>query len=275
MPIVNVAISPNSATVAAASADKTVTLWNAADAKSLHKLPMPVAPQAVAFSGDSQSIFVGLADNNIKQIKIADGKEIKTLPAQHKGAIVALAISPKGDMLFSASADKTIQTWALPDGTPKAKFDHVGPLTAMALSKDGTRIAGIADKVVKVWTVADGKEVGTLKLPADVKAISLSPDGTRVIVAGADKLARIYELDGKLLETLPHDGPVQAVAFVDAKKVVTGGADKLARLWTSALLWQRAHAGPVRQALFTPKGDQIISAGGWTNRSRSGTPPTA
>jgi WD40 repeat protein len=261
LPIVSVAISPNSATVAAASADKTVTLWNAADAKALHKLPMPAAPQAVAFSGDSQSVFVGLADNSIKQIKIADGKEIKTLPAQHKGAIVALAFSPKGDLLFSASADKTIQTWALPDGTPKAKFDHAAPITAMALSKDGTRIAAAGDKIVKVWTVADGKEVGTFKLPAETKAMSLSPDGARVLIAGVDKLARICELDGKLLESLPHDGPVNAVAFVDAKKVVTGGADKLARLWTSSLLWQRQHQGPVRQALFTPKGDQIVSAG--------------
>ena len=261
LPIVNVAISNNGATIAAVSADKTVTLWNAADAKVLQKLPMPAAPQAVAFSGDAQSVFVGLADNNIKQIKNADGKEIKTLPAQHKGAIAALTLSPKGDLLYSASADKTIQTWALPDGTPKAKFDHVGPITAMALSKDGTRVAAIADKVLKVWTVADGKEVGTIKLPVDAKAISLSPDNTRIIVAGADKLARIYELDGKLLETLPHDGPVNGVAFVDAKKTVTGGADKLARLWTSSLIWQRSHQVPVRQAIFTPKGDQVISAG--------------
>lgn len=261
LPIVSVAISGNGATVAAASADKTVTLWNAADAKLLHKLPMPAAPQAIAFSGDSQSVFIGLADNQIKQIKVADSKEIKTLPAQHKGPIVALAISPKGDVLYSASADKSIQVWALPDGTPKAKFEHAGPIIALALSKDGTRIAAAGEKVVKVWTVADGKEVGMLKLTADVKSISLSPDGSRLVVAGADKLARVHALDGTLLEMLPSDGAVRAVAFVDAKKVVTAGADKLARLWTSSLLWQRAHQGPVRQAIFTPKGDQVISAG--------------
>jgi WD40 repeat protein len=261
LPIVSVAISSNGATIAAVALDKTVTLWNVADAKVLQKLPMPAAPQAVAFSADSQSVFVGLADNSIKQIKIADGKDIMTLPAQHKGAVVGLALSPKGDLLFSASADKTIQTFALPGGAPKAKFDHVAPIVAMTLSKDGTRLAAAAEKVVKVWTVADSKEVGTWKLAVDAKGISLSPDNTRVIVAGVDKLARIYELEGKLLETLPHDGPVQAVAFVDAKKVVTGGADKLARMWTSSLIWQRHHQGPVRQAVFTPKGDQIVSTG--------------
>jgi WD40 repeat protein len=259
LPIVSVAVSNNGATIAAASADKTVTIWNVAG-KVLQKLPMPAGPQALAFSADAGSVFVGLADNSIKQIKIADGKDIKSF-VKHQGAVVGLALSPTGDLLYSASADKTIQTWSLPDGTPKAKFDHVAPISAMTLSKDGTRLAAVGDKVVKVWTVADGKEVGTLKLPADAKGISLSPDNTRVIVAGADKLARIYDLAGTLLEILPHDGAVNGVAFVDAKRVVTGGADKLARLWTSSLVWQRQHQGPVRQALFTPKGDQIVSTG--------------
>src|SRR5256885_11105450 len=36
---------------------------------------------------------------------------------------------------------------------------------------------------------------------------------------------------------------------------------KFARLWTSSLVWQRSHQGAVRQAVFTPKGDQIVSAG--------------
>lgn len=256
-----IGIARSGATIAAGSADKTLTLWNAADGKSLHKLPMPALPQSVAFSADGQSVFVGLADGAIKQIKLADGKEIKTLPATHKAAVVSLALSVKGELLYSASADKTIQTWALPDGTPKAKLDHVGAIVSMTLSKDGAKIAAVGDKVVKVWNAADAKELGTIKLAADAKDVALSPDGTRVLIAGADKTARIYELDGTLLETLPHDGAVHGVAYVDAKRVVTGGADKLARLWTSSLVWQRKHQGPVRFASFTPKGDQIISAG--------------
>jgi WD40 repeat protein len=261
LPIVQLAISGNGATIAAVSADKTLTLWNTADAKVLHKLAIPAGPQAVAFSGDAQSVYVGSADGGIKQIKVADGKDIKTFPAQHKGPIVGLTLSAKGDQLYSASADKTIQTWALLDGTPKTKLDHVAPILAMTLSKDGTRLAALADKVVKLWTLADGKEAASIKLPVEAKALSLSPDGKRVIVACADKLARIYDVDGTLLEMLPHDGAVNGVAFVDARRVVTGGADKLARVWTSALLWQRQHQGPVRQALFTPKGDQVVSAG--------------
>ena len=58
---------------------------------------MPAGPLAVVSrAADAQSVYVGLADNSIKQIKITDGKEIKALPAQHKGAVVGLAISPGG-----------------------------------------------------------------------------------------------------------------------------------------------------------------------------------
>src|SRR5262249_46641602 len=162
---------------------------------------------------DAQSVLVGLADGSLKQIKVADGKEMKALPTPQKAALVSLAYAPKGDIVFAAS-DKTIVAAALPDGAVKLKFEHVGPISAMTMSKDGARLAALADKTIKVWNAADGKEVGTLKLIADAKEISLSPDGTRVLVGGADKFARVFDVTGQLLETLPHDGPVQGVAYV-------------------------------------------------------------
>src|SRR5204863_3070229 len=128
-------------------------------------------------------------------------------------------------------------------------------------SKDGTQIAAAGDKSVKVWNLADGKQAAAWTAPAESRGIAFAPDRTRIVLAGADKLARVYEADGRLVESFAHDGPVQAAAFLDARKIVTAAADKTARLWTSALLWQKSHQAPVRRALFTPKGDQVISAG--------------
>ena len=36
---------------------------------------------------------------------------------------------------------------------------------------------------------------------------------------------------------------------------------RTARAWQPSLVWQARHAGPVRQALFSPRGDRVISAG--------------
>jgi WD40 repeat protein len=260
LPIASVALSGNGATIAATSLDKTVTVWNAVDGKVLHKIALPAVAQVVAFAPDAQSFAVGLADGSIQLLKVADGKEIKSL-AGHKAAVTGLAFSLKGDVLYSASVDKTVQTWTLPDGAPKAKFDHDVAVVAMALSRDGTLLAVAGDKSVKVWNLADGKSLASWAAPAETRGIALSPDKSRVVLAGVDKLARIHELDGRLVESFAHDGPVQAVAFLDAKKIVSAAADKTARLWTSSLAWQKPHQGPVRRALFTPKGDQVISAG--------------
>ena len=52
-----------------------------------------------------------------------------------------------------------------------------------------------------------------------------------------------------------------AAYHTDGKRVISAGADKSAWVWQPALLWQAAHAGPVRQAAFSPKGDVVVSAG--------------
>ncbi len=257
--ITSVALSNDGKYVAAGSADKTLHVWGFGDAKVLQKLTFAAVVQSVAFMPDGQQVVAGLADGGIKIYKTADGKEAKSL-AGHKGAIAGLAVAPKGDLLISAGADKTVQLWTIADGNLKSTLNHVGPITSLALSKDGTRLAAASDKTVKIWSVADGKELAALVNPAEVKGLGLLADGSRLVIAGADKLTRIVESDGKLVEMFAHEAPVHAAAFLDAKRVVSAGADKQARLWTGSLAWQKAHAGSLRQVLFTPKGE-IISCG--------------
>jgi WD40 repeat protein len=257
--VTSVALSNDNKYVAAGSADKTLHLWGFGDAKVLQKLVLPNIVQAVAFTPDGQFVFAGMADGVIKMHKSVDGKEDKTF-AGHKGAIAGLAVAPKGDVLISASADKTIQLWTIADAKPKSALNHIGPITSLALSKDGARIAAASDKTIKMWNLADGKELTTIVSPAEVKGLGLLPDGSRIVAAGADKVARVYEADGKLVEMFVHEGPVHAVAFLDGTRIVSAGADKQARLWQSSLVWQKTHAAAVRQALFNPKGE-IVSCG--------------
>ena len=58
--------------------------------------------------------------------------------------------------------------------------------------------------------------------------MSASTGRIRVTVGGADNRVRVYGLDGKLVETFLHDGPVAGVAFhPDGKRVVAGSAERV------------------------------------------------
>ena len=94
-----------------------------------------------------------------------------------------------------------------------------------------------------------------------MRDVSFSADGNRLIAAGSDNKARIYLMDGALMEYFTHEGPVvAALLHPDGKQIVTASADKSAKAWTSSLVWRATHSGPVRQAMFAPKGDVVLSA---------------
>jgi WD40 repeat protein len=256
-----VAVSADGTTVAAGSADKSAIVWNAADGKEIKKLAgLPAAVNAVAINPDKKTLAIGFADNSLRLFDIAEGKETKNIPG-HSGPVTAVAYTPKGDLLISASADKTVRVWDAA-GNAKTKLDHTGTVQSLALNKEGTKVAaGGDDKLIQTWTIADGKPAGTITTPAEARGISFSADGNRLIAAGVDNKARLYQLDGALLESFAHDGPVVAAALhPDGKQVITASADKSAKAWTTSLVWRAVHAGPVRQAQFSPKGDTIVTA---------------
>src|SRR5262249_2207608 len=128
LPITSVAFGPGGTTVAAGSADKSITVWNTADAKVIKKVALPAIVNSVAVSPDGKFVAAGLADNSLRIIDVAQGKEIKNL-AGSKGAINTVAYTPKGDQLISGSADATVQVWNVADGMAKGKLDAGGAVT--------------------------------------------------------------------------------------------------------------------------------------------------
>lgn len=79
----------------------------------------------------------------------------------HRDTVVAVAVAPGPDFIITASVDGHIKFWKKqPQGIEFAKHfkAHLGPITGLAVSADGSLCASIssADKSVKVrrWGVA-------------------------------------------------------------------------------------------------------------------------
>ena len=98
----------------------------------------------------------------------------------HSDCIYAVAFSPDGATLATASYDKLIKLWDAATGKEiRTLQDHIDAVYALAFTPDGKRlVSGAADRSVKVWDVATGARLYTLSEPTDgINTIALSPDG--------------------------------------------------------------------------------------------------
>jgi WD40 repeat protein len=218
---------------------------------------------------------------------------VGTTRFRHRGAVVALAWSPDGAELVSASHDRTVCFWDAKTGKLLRRLTgHDGAVFALALSADGKRLAtGGEDKTVRVWEAATGKllwHAGAHKEP--VYCLTFSPDGTRLAAGGGDARVRLWDAaDGKELRQFIDDadlpGPpakppkegspqatpvptsnVYAVAFSpDGKTLAAGGMNKAVRLWdvaTGKKTRELATQPPamIHGLAFAPDGTRLASA---------------
>jgi WD40 repeat protein len=61
-------------------------------------------------------------------------------------------------------------------------------------------VSASADRTVRVWSLPDGRERASFSGAFDVLSARLSPDGTRVVTASSDRFLRVWTIEGAALE---------------------------------------------------------------------------
>ena len=109
----SVAFSPDGKTLASASWNNTIKLWNMANGKvkTTLKAHQDIV-RSMAFSPDGKTLATGSRDKTIKLWDMASGK-VKTTIEGHQDSVMSVAFSPDGKTLASGSDDKTIKLWSL------------------------------------------------------------------------------------------------------------------------------------------------------------------
>ena len=120
-------------------------------------------------------------------------------------------------------------------------YGHAGPVTSVAFSPDGTRVAsGSSDGTVSIWETRTGKLSTCISCGSvSVRCVQyLSSDG-RIAVGLDDGTVQLFDsssIHASASAVLSgHAGPVYSLAFAhDGQLLVTGSQDESIRIWNVA-----------------------------------------
>jgi WD40 repeat protein/tRNA A-37 threonylcarbamoyl transferase component Bud32 len=132
------------------------------------------------------------------------------------------------------------------------------------------------DGKVILWDAKAGRVARTLRgHKGAVKGIAFNPAGGTLATAGWDRTVKLWDSGGTLLHTFTgHRKGVTAVAFGPSPgsdpgplsgRVASGSADSLVRVWDVAskqpLCTLKGHRGRITAVVLSPDGTRVVSAG--------------
>ncbi|BAZ21720.1 WD-repeat protein [Kalymmatonema gypsitolerans NIES-4073] len=268
--VTSVKFSPDGKTVASASYDGTVKLWNATTEREIktltgHRYPVT----SVIFSPDGKTVASASHNGTVKLWDATTGTVINTLTG-HTSIVWSVIFSPDGKTVASASYDKTVKLWDATNGREIKTFTgHRYPVTSVKFSPDGKTVASASHNgTVKLWDATTGTVINTLTGHTSIVwSVIFSPDGKTVASASYDGTVKLWDATtGTVINTLTgHKNVVTSVIFSpDGKTVASASRDGTVKLWDATngrvINTLTGHTSIVWRVIFSPDGKTVASA---------------
>lgn len=263
--IQDVSFSPDGSSIATASIDTTVKLWQR-DGSQIHTLKGHTDNvNSVSFSPDGDILATASNDQTARLWKV-DGQLITTLTG-HQGWVNSISFSPDGQTLATASDDTTIKLWTTDGEEIQELRGHQSWVSSVSFSPDGQTLAtGSGDTSVKLWATS-GELLHTFTgHQAAIDDLDFSPDGQTLASASFDGTVILWNIPQRIrqLTLRGHQGRVSAVDFSPNGQILaTSGEDETIKLWTingQVLATLNGHHGRVSSINFSPDSRTLASA---------------
>ncbi len=248
--------------------DGTVRLWGRPDGVRRGPfLKHGAEVRTLAFRPDGERLLTGSLDQSARLWDTATGAQDGA--SMKNGFIVrAVAFSPDGKRFCTASSTDA-RFWKAGDSAPSVSLRHPAHVYSLQFNRDGKRLLTGSESAATLWDLEKGQELASLGHCGIVQALAVHPGGRFVLTGSADTTARLWDVasDPPSATILPHEGPVEAVAFSrDGQIAFTAdNRDALIHLWqvpTGAPLRTLAgHQGGVKTIAVSPDGTMLLSGG--------------
>ncbi|MGB8397875.1 c-type cytochrome, partial [Bradyrhizobium sp.] len=185
----------------------------------------------------------------------------------HAAPIAALAASPDGAILASASWDQTMRLWPLAGGAPRVLDGHTQNVNGLAFAPDGRSLVSVSyDQSVRIWPLSGPLAPTVVAMPGPLNAVAVGRDG-EIAAGGAD--GRLYFLTGDGLRVgdvaagpkpvisiaISPDGALAAAASIGGSVAVI---DRKTRTLARTLVGPGL---PVWSVAFLPDGRTLLTGG--------------
>ncbi len=165
------AVSPDGSVVAIGTRSGTLVLYHGANGqrfRTIERLGATVSQVVITPDASAAALVLETGPTLLVPLRTTDPVRPLTATPIRAGEARALAISPDGTMLATGGNAKNISLWNLGAGTLIGSWPaHGDPVSALAFSADGTRLASACRQVgggpdASVWSVPDGRKVADL-----------------------------------------------------------------------------------------------------------------
>ena len=267
-PVRALAISSDGETAISGSFDSTAIRWSLTRNAAVQVLRFHAdAVNAVVLLGDGRAATAG-ADGRIA-IWTPGSAEPDAVLEGHTAPIAALAASPDGATLASASWDHTVRLWPLAGGAPRVLEGHTQNVNGLAFAPDGRTLVSVSyDQSVRIWPLS-GAAPTIVALPSPLNAVAIGSNG-EIATGGADgKLYLLTAAGAAAGEIAAGPRPVISIAISPDGALVAaasvGGSVAVIDRKTRALARTLVGPGlPVWSAAFLPD-SRILLTGGADN----------